>query len=388
MDLSYILNSLGEEDHGSFKSTAPPLVQSTNFDYSTLAEMKEALAHEDSIPFYTRGVNPTTRILAQKMAALEKTEDALIFASGSAAIAAAILGNVEKGDHIVCVQKPYSWTRKLLTDFLPRFGVETTFVDGSDSKNFQQAIIDSTRVIFLESPNSWTYEMQDIEDVTRIARGKNLLTIMDNSYASPLGTNPVDYGVDIVVHAATKYIGGHGDAVAGILCGSKAMVKKIFRSELMTLGGIASPFNSWLLLRGLRTLELRLERSSQTAASLVEYLEKHPAIEKVFYPMSPQSPQYALAQKYLKLGTGLFTIDLVSKEPDRIEAFCNQLKNFKMACSWGGFESLIFPALALMGSQNYDGPDIPVNRSRVYVGLEGVEVLRNDLDTALSYAFE
>ncbi len=387
MDLSYILNQLGEEESADFNSSSPPVVQSTNFHYTTLAKMREAMAQEDTIPLYTRGVNPTTQTLARKMAALENTEDALIFASGSAAIAAAVIANVQKGDHVVCVQKPYSWTRKLLASLLPRFGVGTTFIDGTDPGNFDKAIVDSTKLILLESPNSWTYEMQDIEEVSRIAKAKGLVIIMDNSYASPLGTNPADYGVDIVVHSATKYIGGHGDAVGGVLCSSKDMVNKIFHSELMTLGGIISPFNSWLLLRGLRTLELRLDRSSQTTLALVNFLEQHSAVEKVHYPMSPKSPQYALAKKYLKLGTGMFTIDLYSTQPAQIEVFCGALKYFKMACSWGGYESLIFPALALVGSQNYDAPDVPVNRIRVYVGLESLEILRTDLEAALTKAF-
>jgi len=162
------------------------------------------------------------------------------------------------------------------------------------------------------------------------------------------------------------------------------MVRKILNSELMTLGGVISPFNSWLLLRGLRTLELRLERSTKTASALVGFLEQHTAVERVYYPMSPNSPQHNLAQKYLKIGTGMFTIDLATKDREAIESFCNHLKVFKMACSWGGYESLIFPALALVGSLNYDGPDIALNRIRVYVGLESSEVLRGDLESALA----
>ena len=188
----------------------------------------------------------------------------MAFASGSAAISAAILANVSSGDHIICVKNPYSWTSKLLVNFLERFGVSHTLVDGTVAEAFEYAYQPNTKLIFLESPNSWTFEMQDIEPIAAFAKEMGLLTIMDNSYATPINLNPADYGIDIIVHSSSKYIGGHSDAISGLLCGSKEMVEKIFKSEFMTLGAVISPFNAWLLLRGLRTLPLRMKQVSSS----------------------------------------------------------------------------------------------------------------------------
>ena len=382
MDINYIINSLGEERENYLDAVAPPIFQTVIFSSKNVAEMRQLLKDEAERPFYTRGNNPTTDILRKKIAALEKAEDALIFASGSAAIASAVMLHVKAGEHIVCVKKPYSWTNKLMTVFLPRFGITTTMVDGTDPQNFEAAIQPNTRLIYLESPNSWTFEMQDIEAVAAIAKKHSLITIMDNSYATPLYQNPIAMGIDMTVHSATKYIAGHSDAVAGIVCGSKEMIRKLFASEYMTLGGISSPFNSWLLLRGLRTLPIRMERATQTTAKLVEYLENHPKIEKVYYPQSKSNPQYELALKQMKKGSGMFSIQVKADTMEQVEAFCNQLKRFLLAVSWGSYESLIFPACTLYASEIYKSPDLPWNMIRVSVGQEDVEVLIEDFEQA------
>ena len=382
MDINYIINSLGEERDGYLNSVTPPIFQTVIFSSKNVAEMRNLIKDEAEKPFYTRGNNPTTDILRKKIAALEQAEDALIFASGSAAIASAVMLNVQAGEHIICVKKPYSWTNKLMTVFLPRFDISVTMVDGTDPQNFEKAIQPNTRLIYLESPNSWTFEMQDIEAVVAIAKKHNIITLMDNSYATPLYQNPIAMGVDMTVHSATKYIAGHSDAVAGIVCGSKAMMRKLFASEYMTLGGISSPFNSWLLLRGLRTLPIRMERATQTTATLVEYLEKHPKIEKVYYPQSKSNPQYELALKQMKKGSGMFSIQVKADTMEQVEAFCNQLKRFLLAVSWGSYESLIFPACTLYASEIYKSPDLPWNMIRVSVGQEDAEVLIEDFEQA------
>ncbi len=384
MDISHILNELGEDRAQYMQSVTPPIFQTAMFASKTVAEMRELLRREAELPFYTRGNNPTSDILRQKVAALEQAEDALIFASGSAAIAAAVMAQVEAGDHIVCVRKPYSWTNKLMTVFLPRFDITATLIDGTDPENYRRAIQPNTKVLYLESPNSWTFELQDIEAVVKIAQENDLMTIMDNSYATPIFQQPIPMGVDITVHSATKYMAGHSDTVAGVLCGSKAMIRKIFASEFMTLGGIISPMNAWLLLRGLRTLPVRMERVSQTTQKLVQYLEEHPRIERVYYPHSPSHPQYALAQKQMKQGSGMFSIQVKADTMEKVEAFCNRLQRFLLAVSWGGYESLIFPACTLYASEIYKSPDLPWNMVRVSVGMEEAEVLREDFEQALS----
>lgn len=381
-DISFIINELGEDRELYFNAVTPPIVQSTNFCFSTVEAMRDSLRHESEVPFYTRGVNPTIEILRKKMAALEATEDALVFASGSAAIAAAVMANLSAGDHVVCVHKPYSWTNKLLNVLLKRFGVQTTMVDGREASNFEKAILPNTKMIFMESPNSFTFELQDIEAVVAIAKKYGCLTLLDNSYASPLFQQPATLGVDLVMHSATKYISGHSDAVAGVVCGTKEQIQKIFASEFMTLGGIISPFNAWLLLRGLRTLPIRMERVSKTTALVVDFLEKHPKTERILYPFSSSHPQYELAQKQMKRGTGQFSLQIKADNMAQVETFCNALKRFLMACSWGGYESLIFPACTLYDSANYSTSESPFNLIRFYVGLEEPEVLMADLQQA------
>ena len=231
MDVSYILNRLGEDRKDYLNAVVPPIFQSSIFSFPDVKTLRESLKTEYEVPFYTRGMNPTVAILRKKLAALEGAEDALVFASGSAAIAAAVMSIASAGDHVVCVEKPYSWTMKLLAKYLPRFGVETSFVDGVDVENYKNAIQDNTKLLYMESPNSITFELQDIEAVVTLAKSNKLSTILDNSYATPLHQQPLAMGVDITVHSASKYLGGHSDMVAGVLCASSERVDQIFGSE-------------------------------------------------------------------------------------------------------------------------------------------------------------
>jgi cystathionine beta-lyase len=383
MDISYIINELGEERELYFNAVAPPIMQSSNFAYPTVAEMRHAISNEYDEYFYTRGNNPTVEMLRKKLAALEGSEDALVLSSGAAAVAAAVMANIKSGDHIVSVAKPYSWTNKLFNTLLPRFGIVASMIDGTDPENFRKAIQPNTRLVYLESPNSFTFELQDIEAVVAIAREHNLITLIDNSYASPLYQKPIAMGVDISIHSATKYIGGHSDTIAGVICGTRAMMQKIFASEFMTMGGIVAPLNAWLLIRGLRTLPIRMQRVSQTTPLIVEFLEKHPLVKEMYYPFSTSHPQHALAMKQMSGKGGQFTIRLAVDTMDKVELFCNSLKRFLMACSWGGHESLIFPACAAYGISPDRQLPVSFNLIRFYVGLEEADVLIADLQQAL-----
>lgn len=382
-DLSFILNHLGETRENYLQAVSPPIFQTSNFTFTDVASMRNSLQDEMNTPFYTRGCNPTVAILRQKVAALEQAEDALIFSSGSTAIAAAVMSQLAQGDHIICVQKPYSWTNKLLDRLLKRFGIQSTFIDGTDAQNYAHAIQANTKVLFLESPNSITFELQDIEAVVAIAKQHNLVTIIDNSYCSPLFQQPIAMGVDLVTHSASKYLNGHSDIVAGVLCGNREMIRAIFESEYMTLGGIISPHDAWLMIRGLRTLPLRMNHVSQSTQKVVDYLEQHPKIEKVYYPFAKSFPQYELAQKQMKAATGLFSIQIKATTIEEVEHFCNRLQCFLLACSWGGHESLIFPMCVLYQSQNYSSTELPWNLVRVCIGLEETDVLIKDLEQAL-----
>ncbi len=381
-DLSYILNELGEDREQYFNAVAPPIFQTSNFAFKTVAALREGLQHEPEVVFYTRGNNPTTDMLEKKVAALEGAEEGLAFASGIAAVSAAVISQLKAGDHVICVQRPYSWTFTLMTRWLPRYGVEVTFVDGKNIENFKKALRSNTRLIYLESPTSFTFELQDIPAVAALAKENNCITIIDNSYSSPIFQHPVKMGVDISVQAATKYIAGHSDTMGGIICSSKEIILNIFENEYMTLGGISAPLNSWLMIRGLRTLPLRMERISNTTLQVAQWLENHPKVEKVFYPFLPSNPQYELAQRQMAKGAGQFSVLLKTTDVSQIDLFCDSLHRFLMAASWGGHESLIYPVAASYNSGNYR-LELPINMIRFYIGLEEPQVLLEDLEQAL-----
>jgi cystathionine beta-lyase/cystathionine gamma-synthase len=383
MDLSYILNELGEDREDYFNAVSPPIAQTSNFTFRTVADFRQALSDEFDVNLYSRGNNPTINILRKKLAALDGAEDALIFSSGVAAIAVPILALVKQGDHIISVENPYSWTVKLFKNMLPKFGIETTFIDGTAIQNFENAICPNTRLIFLESPNTFSYELQDLQAVAALAKPKGILTMIDNSYCTPLYQQPIKLGIDLVMQTATKYIGGHSDVVAGVLTGSRALIKQVFDNEYLNIGPALSPHSAWLLIRGLRTLPLRLQRSFESTKTITQWLQQHPAIDKVIWPFNPDFKQAQLAQHQMQGCGGLFSFTLKEPSAEKIEAFCNKLKHILMAVSWGGHESLIIPTLATMSRDNYDAGNERHNLIRMYVGLEDAEYLKKDLEQAL-----
>ncbi|HEX2532506.1 MAG TPA: PLP-dependent transferase, partial [Chitinophagaceae bacterium] len=345
-DLSHIINSLGEDRDQYFNAIAPPIIQASNFAFRSVAELRAAFGDEMSAYLYSRGVNPTVDILRKKLAALDGAEDSLVFNSGAAAIFAGVLANVKSGDHIVSVRNPYSWAQKMFDVILPRFGVSTTYVDGRDIRNFETALQEHTTFIYLESPNSWNYEMQPLKEVAALARSRGIVTMIDNSYCTPIYQRPLDLGIDLAMQTATKYISGHSDTLGGVLSGSAERIKKIFDSEYLNIGSGIQPFNAWLLLRGLRTLPLRLDRISANTRSLVDWLKAHPAIGTVLFPLDPGFPQYALAREQMSGACGLITFTLKEGTVEKITRFCESLRCFLMAVSWGGHESLIIPRCA------------------------------------------
>jgi cystathionine beta-lyase/cystathionine gamma-synthase len=384
MDLSYILNHLGEDRENYYNAVTPPIVQSSNFSFPDVAVMREKLTRELETPFYTRGYNPTVATLRKKIAALESTEDALVFSSGSAAIASAVMSVVKNGDHVVCIAKPYSWTGNLFSKYLSRYGVKVTFVEDGTADAFAAACTPATKLIYLESPNSLTFGLQDIEAITTFAKNRSITTIADNSYSSPLNQQPHKMGVDIVVHSATKYLNGHSDVVAGVVAASRERISRMMAEEYMTLGAIINAHDAWLMIRGLRTLELRVNRSASSAQLIAEFLETHPAVEKVHYPFLESNPDYELAKKQMKQGGGLLSIRLKAEDVQGVERFCNSLQYFLLATSWGGHESLCFPMCALAGSESFKTKSsLPWNLVRLYIGLEDPQLLMQDIRQAL-----
>lgn len=382
MDISYILNELGEDRDEYFRAVSPPIVQTSNFAFKTVDDLRKAFENEYGGWLYSRGLNPTVEILRKKLAALDGAEDCLVFNSGAAAIFASVLANVKTGDHIISVKDPYTWARKMFDQILPRFGVTVTYIDGRSITNFENAIQSNTTVIYLESPNSWMFDLQDLSAVAQLARSKNIVTICDNSFCTPLYQKPYEMGIDLVLQSATKYISGHSDVVAGVLSGSRKQIERIFNSEYNNIGSGIQPFNAWLLIRGLRTLPARLERITRTTQTVIDFLLSHPRVEEVIFPLHPSFPQYELAQRQMNGGCGLLTFTIKTQSCETIEKFCNSLKHILMAVSWGGHESLIIPKCA--GLQRADfNPGLALHRSlRLYVGLEEPDYIVADLEQA------
>ncbi len=383
MDQDYILSQLGEDRANYYNATAPPIIQTSNFCFPDIKSFKKAFEHELVNHIYTRGNNPTVAILRKKLAALEKTEDALVFGSGSAAISASIISQVQAGDHVVCVENPYGWTKSVLEKLLKRFGVETTFA-ASTTAAITAAVRTNTKLIMLESPNSITFELQDLEALSKFAKARNIVTAIDNSYSSPHFQNPAEYGIDIVLHSGTKYINGHSDVVIGVCCSSKKIIQQIFLSEFMTLGAIISPHDAALVIRGLRTLPIRMERIQSSTKVITHFLQQHPKIEKVIYPWLDDFPEKILARKQMKGASGLFSILLKADSIEKVEQFISGLNNFYLAVSWGGYESLAMPFCIFHNMPGKEDTHVPWNLVRLSIGLESPQYLIDDLDQALS----
>jgi len=383
-DLSYILNEYAEERESYFNAVSPPIMQTSNFTFKKVEDMRTAFEDEMSGYLYTRGLNPTVEILRKKLAALDGAEDCLVFSSGAAAIFAGVLSNVKAGDHIVSVRNPYTWAQRTFDIILPRFGVATTYIDGREIKNFENVIQSNTTLIYLESPNSWDYALQDIKAVADLARSRNILTMIDNSYCTPLYQRPIDLGIDLCMQTATKYIGGHSDTLGGVLSGSRQMIKKIFDSEFLNVGSGIQPFNAWLLIRGLRTLPARFERITRSTIEVVNFLKQHDKVEKLIFPFDETFPQYQLARAQMRGACGLITFTLKDGTCDSITKFCESLKHILMAVSWGGHESLIIPKCSGIHPKDFNAGNIEHQYIRMYVGLEDASYLIADLNQALN----
>lgn len=369
-----------------YGAVIPPIFETSLFTFATVEDMDAAFEHGADRYIYTRGNNPTTVQAEEKIAFLEKGAKARLFASGMAAISSAILHCVKAGSHVVCVQGCYGVTRSLLISYLPEFGVETTFVDGTRIGEIQSAVRSNTSLIYLESPTSLLFEMQDLKAVADFARSRDIRTIIDNSWATPVFQNPLALGVDIVVHTASKYLGGHSDVVAGVVIASESIAASVHERERAMLGGVIGPFESWLILRGLRTLGIRMHRHQQSAMAVAAYLASHPRVRVVHYPGLHDHPQYELGLRQMSGFSGLMSFELDS-DPAGVRRFVNALRFFKIGVSWGGFESLAVMPFSREAGQHapekWAGLGIRATLVRIAVGLEDAEDLISDLEQAL-----
>ena len=365
------------DDYAKFHGAiVPPIYQNSLFVQPT-----EVNGVSGSEFVYTRVSNPTTEIAERKIAALEGADGALCFSSGMAAITSAILHFTRAGSHIVLVGTAYGPAMRFIRDYLSeRFGVTHTLVVGNDLAEIEAAIGDKTTLIYLESPSSGVFMMQDIEAVAAMAKARGIGTVIDNTYATPLHQQPLRYGIDISVHTASKYLGGHSDIIAGALAARREIIESIQGKERELLGSVMDPHQAWLLIRGIRTMPVRLKQHGESARKVAAFLEKHPKVVRVFYPGSETYAQKALFDKYLSGTNGLISF-VPAGSGEEVAAFMGKLHLFQRGVSWGGFESLVTP---IGWSEEAERYGVPRNLVRIHVGLEDVNSLIADLDAALA----
>jgi len=370
-------------------AVVPPIYQNSLFTFPDWEAIDQAFANPADSAIYTRGNNPTVSMVEEKLATLGGAERARLFASGMGAISSAILSCVNQGDHILTIRNIYGPAQNFMRQYLaPKCGITTTFIEGTEVEQFEAAILPNTRLIYLESPASLTYELQDLAAVAQLARKKGIRTVIDNTLATPLNQSPLALGIDLEVHSASKYLGGHSDLVAGLMLGKKADLDTISLTGQAWLGSKMAPFEAWLLLRSLRTLPARLRLHQEQAMVLALFLEKHLAVRKVYYPGLPDFPQRELADRQMRGHSGLLSIELATDNPAQVRAFVDALELFKLGVSWGGHESLVYAPLISylreMGEDAFRKSGIPAGLVRLSVGLEDVQDLQDDLDLALN----
>jgi len=368
------------------KGVAPAIHYSAVFKAEDSAEFI-AMSSEPQHPRnYTRYGNPVHERVKTVMAQLEGTETALVTASGMGAIATTVLALVKAGDHVIGQRRHYMSTSKLLDDMLPRFGIEVTLVEQEDAAAFEAAIRPNTRLILLESPVNPVLMLTDLAAVTRVARVHGILTVADNTFSSPINQRPHALGVDIVIHSATKYLGGHHDMSGGVICTSKALAEEIWHTHI-TLGSVLSPMDAWLLLRGLRTLPMRVERINANALALARFLEQQPQVERVYYPGLESHPQHDLARTQMQGYGGVVAFGVRGGYAEA-ERFVAALQIPHNAGNLGGVDSLAIHTAAMwagtMSPAQMQAADIPLNFVRYSVGIENVEDLKRDVLQALA----
>jgi cystathionine beta-lyase/cystathionine gamma-synthase len=367
------------EDRMAYEGAAvPPIFQTSTFIYPEASEFSHHGAADNPHWDYTRVRNPTTAILEAKLAHLEHASWARAFGSGMGAISAAISTCVRAGTHVVCTAHCYGPTRTLLDETFGKFGVATTYVEGCNPDDYIHAIRPETALVYLESPTSATFEVPEIRPITNAARARGIRTILDNSWASPYFQNPLVLGCDLVVHSATKFIGGHSDVVAGAVVGLDSTLKAGLMREAELLGAVLDPFAAWLLIRGLRTLRLRMEQHQKSGLAVAQALATHPKILQVNHPGLRVHPQYDVAQRQLRGFPGLFSFALADQSGEAARQFLDRLRLFHIGVSWGGHESL-----AIEMPSNLGAPPDGLRLIRMHVGLEATDDIVADVVQAL-----
>jgi len=376
----------GRINDEQFGSLATPLYQTSTFIFDSAEQGAERFAGESEGFIYTRLGNPTTRQLEMRVAAMEGMEDGAATATGMAAISGALLANLSAGDHIISSKAVYGCTYALISHMLTKFGIEVSFVDMSIPENITKEIKSNTKLLFLESPINPNLEVLDLAGILSITKQHNIISVVDNTFMTPVLQQPAKMGADIIVHSATKYLNGHGDVVAGIICGSKEMIEHIKLTALKDIGGTMSPHDAWLILRGLKTLHIRVERHCQNAQLIAEFLESHPNVATVYYPGLASHDGYKYIGNQMKAAGGVIAFELHTDLKGGAD-FINRMDLFSIAVSLGDAESLIQHPASMTHSPYTDEErreaGISDSLIRISAGLENVTDLIEDLKQSL-----
>ncbi len=364
----------------------PPIYQNSTFRFTTAAECAEAFRDEESGYVYTRWGNPTQEVLEKKLAVLEAGEAALATASGMGAVSIALLTALTDGGHVVAMENLYSATFQILNEDLPRFGIETTFVDATDPSQIERAIRPDTKVLYLESPTNPLLKLIDLRTSAEIAKAHGATSIIDNTFATPCGQQPIALGIDVVVHSMTKYLSGTGAVIAGAIVGQKEFITHAKKGALRNFGAVISPFNAWLTLHGITTLPLRFARHCENAMHVAAFLEAHRAVAWVRYPGLPSHPQHELAKRQMDVFGGMITLELKGGRAAG-EHLVDHLQRCALAVSLGDVRTLIcHPASTThshVPAKIRQQIGITDGLVRISVGLEDVEDIIADLEQAL-----
>ena len=377
----------GGHEREAFGALVTPLYQSATFVFESAQQGGERFAGNELGYIYTRLGNPTTAELERKMAILEGAEAAAATASGMGAVSAALLANLQMGDHLVASNAVYGCTYALMTTQFARFGIEVSLVDFSSEAEIEAAIQSNTKVIFCETPVNPHLQVFDLAAIATIAKRHQLVSIVDNTFMTPLLQRPLDFGIDLVIHSATKYLNGHGDVIAGIVCGSEEQLHKVKYEILKDIGAVISPHDAWLILRGLKTLDVRLQRHCDSAQRVAEFLAEHPSITRVYYPGLKSHQGHKFIGQQMKRAGGVIAFELAANLEEAM-AFVGYLKLFSIAVSLGDAESLIQHPASMTHSpytpEARAAAGIGDNLLRISIGLEDCDDIIADLNQALA----
>lgn len=367
-------------------SLATPLFQTSTFTFETAEQGERRFAGEENGYMYSRLGNPTVTVLEEKMAALEKGERGLAFASGMAAVSAILVALTKANDHIVCSSGLYGCTFGLINMMQDKYNIDHDFSTMETKASVRALIRPETTCIYVETPINPTMKLIDLKMVAEVAHEHDIPVVVDNTFASPYLQRPLELGCDVVVHSATKYIGGHGDVIAGVAVGKKDFLDEVQMTTLKDMGGIMSPLDAWLLIRGLKTLPLRVDRHCDNAEKVYDQLRKHPNVSRVLYPNDSNHPDYHIRQKQMKRGGGLLSFEINGTKKDA-QKMLNHLRRIKIAVSLGDAETLIqHPATmthAVVPEASRLEMGITDQLIRLSVGLEEWEDIWQDLEQAL-----